>query len=386
MTLKLSEISNNNTTCSAARLSDLPTPAPFKASWVKVEHAKLIINSEPSVHAFASPSAFENILQCPFFAKCKKDMPQQTSEAAEKGRRMHNAVYDDEALDTLPEEERKVVLGVRKRSIEDYDLDGYNIEFEHLAKIHYRDCLNLMTFGTIDVIIWKEGSNTLLIRDHKFGKMPVKEGKYNEQLKPYAVAMFEEFPWVENIYVQIDQPYCEGNDEMFCYTREKDYDTLYDWTSQVVKSAEDANWVQAAPCDACRWCWKDNCKAYQIDMKKACEEFALTIVSNEELAEVPSEELVAFCDDKLSLINTAKQIIKNQEDIYKKVLVAAGGSDNYAVVTPAMRKKVDWQSVAKALNASEDLIEENTTYVSSGEPYLRKKTKKAQKGLGELFK
>ena len=336
-------------------------------------HAKLIVNEAAVKHSLAAPSSFENILQCPYYAKNKKKLGERTSEAAERGRKMHEAVYNDEVLNTLSEEDKAIVLGVRQRSIYDYDKEGYVIEFE--VPVEIKDASGkVITTGTIDTLIYKEGGDTFLTKDNKFGSMPVAPASRNEQLKPYVVGVFQKFPNFKKGFCQIEQPSCPDNGDMFGYEREKDYERLLKFVSEVCEIAHNAKATDATPCEACRWCAKSECSVYKSEMDKACKEYALTLVNDDTLANLPKEELVAYCDNALAQMEFTESVIKESKAIAKKIILAAGGSENYKLIYPSMRKTVDYKRLVEDLGVSQEKIDEYTTYTDGGEPYVRRRT------------
>lgn len=330
---------------------------------------------EKPVHALVSPSGMWAVKLCPYAAKMVYGWEREESEAAKRGTLLHEAVYNDDVFNTLNEEEKKTITDIREMFVNPFKAEeGAEIKYETRLELKDENG-NVLTWGIADFIVIK-GDVAQLI-DWKFGFIPVDKFWWNPQLKCYTAMIYQNFPQVNKVYAMIAQPAVGLSfDTMAETTREEHYERLLKEASDIVGLGTNATENDCTPSpDVCKYCRKDMCKAYQTMMMSACSAYNLTIVNNEELAELPPGDLVNFCDERLTRLEVAKQIIKEQEAILKPLIVNNGGSNNYRVVKPYMRKTTDWKTIAEKLGATEEMIDEHTTFSSSGEPYLRRKTK-----------
>lgn len=340
---------------------------------------KVVLMETPAVaehkHALVAPSGMWAVLLCPYTAKLTYDWDKGDTEASKRGSMLHEAMWDDDVYKTLSDDDKKIIDELKETIVKPTEKQkGMKAYYEYRLELKDENG-KVLTWGTADYIVIC-GNKAQLI-DWKFGSQPVDKFWFNPQLKCYVAMLYQTFPYIEEVYAMIAQPAVGLSfDNMAKTTRSENYKALYDEACNIVALGENATESDCKPSpDACKWCNKDKCKAYQQSMMSACEAYNLSVISNEDLAELPSAELLAFCDDRKRKCEMVKQIVKEQEAIINQPIINNGGSDNYKVIKPYMRKTVNWEAIARSLGATEEMIEANTTYSSSGEPYLRRKFK-----------
>lgn len=336
-----------------------------------------IICQPPEKHAFASPSKLAIIEACPYMAKNCQGWEETTSVYAERGRRMHAAMYDEKARAELDEPDRDLIMKMREIYVEPYLEAGMTVYHEVFVEIKDEETGEIITFGTIDLVIVSKDQKHLMLIDLKFGSTPVESAEQNRQLRAYFVGAMQKFKEAVDAHVCIAQPKLGTDDEdLPLFTREKDYKNLYYEVKSTVMLARRAEPEDANPGeDACRWCNKKACPAYRKAMLRACEEFHLAVLNEEELQEVPPAELVDFCDDRRQMVEVAEDVIKNWKTVTAEVILKAGGSAHYRVQQAGSRRVVDWKAVALECNIPQDVIERHTT-LSLSAPFVKRRQRK----------
>ena len=342
--------------------------------YVELQHARLVINNPPDKHAFASPSKLEALSLCPYMARNCQERPEKTSEAAERGRKLHQAVYDEEIYAGLTPEDQAAVDHVRQGIFGEFDKPGFVIEFEVMVHIKDDEDGEVLSFGTVDTIIHTEDWTLAIGQDQKFGSWMVNPAIENRQLHGYAVGIFQEHPECERVGLQVEQPkYAGVNDELFTVER-SDYDALYEETTSVIKNAIEATPEDARPStDACRFCWIDNCAAYKKTVQASLISTALV---QYQIPDLPMAEKVQLCNEFLNKAALAQDFLDNAVERAKAVIMEAGGSDDYRVVAARTSKTTDWKGACKEAGVSEEIIEKHTVEKTT-KAYVTKRTRKA---------
>lgn len=337
--------------------------------------------SPPASHAFASPSKLSAIELCPYCARQCEGWDSPRSEAAAHGAALHEAVYNDEAFGKLPDEDKALVRQIRAYCVNPY-LEGHEILYEQRLDICDEQTGELLTFGTCDELIIREDKKTVLVNDFKFGAFPVPKADDNLQVYAYVVGVFQKYPECERVFAEIIQP-SEGlsPENMASFSRKEDYPKLLAVVSNIVRRALEARPEDAVPSpEACKFCKKDTCKAYQEAMKAGLDMFcdSLTV----ETPDLPVPELVAWCDSKLQQVNLAEAYLKEIGTRLKQVILANNGSNAYKICPGRVTKTVNWKAICEKYNVSEEDIQANTTEKVS-DPYVARKQplKKGAKAL-----
>ena len=339
----------------------------------------LELKSDTPIHALVSPSGMWAVKICPYTAKLCYGEPDRESEASKRGTLLHEAVYNDEVLASLEGEDKKIVEDIRDKFIKPIkDNPQYKINHELRLELHDKEG-KLLTWGLIDYLVVSNNGKTGQLLDWKFGFKPVDTFWYNAQLKCYSAMAYQNFPKLKEIYSMPVQPAVGISfDNMAHSTREENYEDFLKEAEEVVKLGTEATEADAKPNgEVCCYCLKDKCPAYQRQMLEVCRAYNIELDKRgEELASLPPKEAVIFANDKKKRLDMAKAVIKEIEGELNRLIIINGGSEDYRVVNPSMRRVVDWEALARELGATEEQIEAKTMLVSSGGSYLRRKGKK----------
>ena len=336
-----------------------------------------LVCQPPEMHAFASPSKLAGILLCPYTARNCEGWTSTPSVYAERGRLLHAAIYDEETRSLLKESEREIVMKMREIYVEPYLEAGMTVYHEVYVEIRDEETDEIITFGTIDLIVESQDKKHLMITDFKFGNMMVEAPDTNHQTRAYFVGAMQKFKEAMDAHVCIAQPSCGQDDETLpLFTRAHDYKPCYLETKQIVSMARKAKPEDARPNEqSCRYCNKDKCQAYQTYLKQVCEEYQLELVKDADLQAVPPAMLVENCDDRKQKIDIIKDVIKQNEAFINEVIIKAGGSENYRVTSGAQRRVTDWKAVALECGIPQEIIDKHTT-LSLSAPYLQRKKRR----------
>lgn len=327
---------------------------------------------EAPAHAFASPSKLSAIAVCPYIARNCENWVQPESEAAERGSKLHEAIYNDETLASLPTEDRDIVERLREQFVEPCVAQGMAIDYETKTELKDKEG-NVLTWGTIDFLARKDSEAFLI--DWKFGSYPVEHFWGNYQLKTYACGAFQAHPELETIHVMIVQPAIGAGFNTIATVGRDSLEDLVAEIASIIDKANKATPEDAVPsAETCRFCNKAGCKAYNEMMAKALGEYNAYALA-EAVPQLPTPELVSWCDKQKGEIELLKGMIADREDAVNKVIKDNGGSENYKLTKPAVRKTVDYKGLLNFLHIDEEIIAE-FTITRTSEPTLCKRRKK----------
>jgi hypothetical protein len=292
-------------------------------------------------HSLISPSNFERRMLCPGSLNAEKDLPEQTSKAAEEGTMLHErtALYI-KSLDKKDE----------KNSLWDYELteDQVNavkhagdyvnklkavkdtvVLYEGHEKTYSLSFIYHDMKGTADSVLvlknLKTQDVTLHVIDYKFGKGVVVDAFENYQLLMYTLGALDDVETNSKITgnlrinLHIVQP----------YIRDSNWELSDDEKTEFLKQSALDKYTQIA-----KACYKPN--AHRIASKKACQfckakstcPALAKFVPNTKtkLGELSDEQIGAIYDNK-DLIN---MYIKSAEEYIKNKL-EQGSFLNYAL-------------------------------------------------------
>ncbi|MBO7447426.1 DUF2800 domain-containing protein [bacterium] len=330
---------------------------------------------DPTRHAFASPSKLAAIKLCPFTAKCCDEWESPMSEAAGRGKSMHEAVYNNTALDKLSSEDREIILNLRREFIK--PCSEYELWYEKLLYL-YDEAGKVITYGTVDFLAVRD--NTALLIDWKFGNSPVPGYHQNPQLRAYVAAVFQAFPQLEIIYPMIAQPsvgYDVGYENQVVVTRASLPDLVRE-TAEIVASARAAKPGDAKPSnDACVFCNKEGCKKYHDSMVTALEFYTgnAEVPAAVDMPALTPEALLAWCDDALPKLSLMETFVRDRIGKVKEYIKKQGGSESYRLTKPIEKTTVDYKTMISDLGIPTEVVERYTT-VKIYEPQLIKKNRK----------
>jgi len=218
-------------------------------------------------HAEFSPSSLKYVAGCAGYKG-----REGTSEAAEKGTRIHEAleVRDPSALHD--EEEVKIYDEIVEDETNFINSFAGKEEYEEINEIAVDIELDgTVTWGTCDRLILLKGDNShrAILADYKTGISLIDEPRDNWQAKAYTVGVFQTYPDLQEItfvfYVPVRNQTLTG-----VFTREELPDLVQE-LSKVIKKGEEVRpkWEKGAPdlkdvkpTVNCRFCaFEDKCPA-----------------------------------------------------------------------------------------------------------------------------
>jgi len=216
----------------------------------------------PEAHAKLSPSSAERWMTCPGSVVLSQGMEEKSSEYADEGTQAHavaEAILTDKAV--LPPHDAVMLQNVEVYTdhVEELNQPGTVLHVETKVKISDE------VWGTADAIVWDPATETLYVRDLKYGAGVPVEARGNLQLKIYATAalLTMKYP-AKLVNVGIVQPRINHPDGC---VRSVDYDSvdLLDFWADLQDAIRDVELAQQAPPDhfedfiipsekGCRWC------------------------------------------------------------------------------------------------------------------------------------
>lgn len=295
---------------------------------------------------FVRPSSLAQCASCPGSFFMESGIPEESSEAAEEGTRLHaalaNAVVKG-ALDTDGFDiEQSVCLqacwDVLQKELDDFpaNSDGINCDAEVPLEIRDKDG-QFLTRGTADIVI-ADNTGRVVIIDWKFGRGEVIEARRNLQLAAYAAGAMQLFH-ASSCRSVVVQPRL-GRVTDFTYTN---LNGILDTISGIVKAAtEDGEMVLNPSESTCRYCRAKSC----------CPAFMRSFRSVERVSQLPV--LKSLQPEKLAALYTAGQSVKKWIDgelsqAMTKYLDEHGELDGYKWQEVQGRKEVaDIQGLADA--------------------------------------
>lgn len=217
-----------------------------------------------------SGSNFAQVAICPKSWQLSKGLPSADTEASLRGTKLHNLCEqlihnpDTDLSGVKPDDVEAVQWCVeRVRAI----AEGSDIQTE--LRLWIEDIIS----GQIDVLI-KEGSVATVV-DYKFGAHAVEAAEHNFQLMIYALLVFENFPEIQQVSVQVLSPCVFGEKEPPAarYSRST-YRELLTRVKAVISLAESDNAPYAKSIGShCQYC---RARAICEKQKENCEYIGTT--------------------------------------------------------------------------------------------------------------
>jgi hypothetical protein len=300
-------------------------------------------------HSIYSPSAWERWSTCPGSAKLTADMPEETSEHAERGTWMHEQVENvllgrdvsgpESVWDTTDN-------WIAINQVVDYVralIDRCSVI--EPAKVWYEDRLELGAgyddvFGTGDLRIFDHSENRLYVVDYKFGHTLVK-AKDNGQLLMYASMAMNNMYWpvgvvkpdfITMIILQPASPALVNE-----WTIDRDY--LWEWINNELYPAISAAEAENAPfvpsASACKYCpASGDCPAQTQQSIEVFEKFDVVQAD------------VQHYPDLLPQLETMEEFIKGVRKQALKALLDGAKIPGYKLVKSTTKRK--WADEEKA--------------------------------------
>lgn len=223
------------------------------------------VNHADRAHAIFGPSGLKNYKQCAGF-----ENKNTSSEASEKGTRIHEALETRDPSGLLDEEEVRIYDRLLAEELEVFEsmfggLEDVTIHREERLDIEL-DC-ETPTFGTSDIIAFK-GADGLGV-DYKTGISKIDEVRDNWQAKAYTLGMFQRYPELQTVTFCFLVP---QRDEILLGRFERsEMDSLRADISAIIRKAEQTRpkWADGTidlddlgPSVNCRYCaHEDHCPA-----------------------------------------------------------------------------------------------------------------------------
>lgn len=350
------------------------------------ENAMAIV--APSDHHEFPPSGLNRLASCPMAYKVCKGWSSPASAASERGTMLHRAVYDDAIYDTLKEADRDAIDYIRANHIAPYPKERGFVHL-HEKKLYLRDDDGSeINFGTCDFIMLDPTRTVAMVKDWKFGSIPVPPASKNLQLIDYALSVMQEFPTVTKVFAEIVQPALEGgseedpaaaNDKVAELSR-ADMGTYLDAIRLVIQRCKDANPEDPAcySCtpENCRFCNRLNCRVHRERME---QNFALFAVPGEQATAFAGTDegrmTIDYANDLLLAKKAIEAAMEEKATAATQVVVASGGSGDFRVVEGRVSRRTDWKKVAEEAAIPPEIIEAHTTETVS-KPYLMPKQRR----------
>lgn len=340
--------------------------------------------TEETEHALLSASASHRWLNCTASVLACKDLPDNASEAAQKGTEVHELcaykvltqILSKEAkrpeyqYDAIDEENTQTYCDFIKNHVE----KGSIVLVE--KKVDYSNYTSPNSFGTADCIIIND--KTMHIVDYKNGVNFV-SAKKNTQLELYALGALDTLDLItgeiENIELSIIQPN-RNNISTFEISR----DDLIESAKMFKAKAEEAMSGGVYNCgDWCRWCRNIvKCRAHQEQFN----DIIATFKKGDDCTSLTDEEINNILLKESALMDWLKKV-----DEYALNCAKAGKEwQGFKLSARSTRKIINEEAVAKMLNSINIEPYETTTKIktlTSIEKELGKK--KTEELIGEYI-
>lgn len=305
-------------------------------------------------HEFA-PSSLYRLMLCPgSYAACA-ELPDDENIDAERGTRMHEFMTGKR----FP----AGVLNINDESTCCILLDKFVKPLEGRARIYHELRLqvkdsdgSIITEGTGDFIAIASGIGCLY--DWKFGFNAVEPAEENIQLKAYAVGVFQMFPEVQRLFVQVVQPAVSMAFEETTFGREH-VPLFISQIKNIIEGAKKPDAYRNAGEVQCRYCKARNTCPDRVKWLDGI---------GSSLVEMPTVDLSTLekADEtrqKISLVEKRLDELKKEADA---VILTAGGSDNFCVVRESTTSKVDYKALCESLHPEPGIVEQFTSETTRG--------------------
>ena len=330
----------------------------------------------PIKHHEFSPSRLEKFAVCPWAYKNCLGWTSPSGQDAQRGTLMHRAVYDDEALEQLNDRDKEVIQRIRQEHIEELNRRGKVGFFHELYVKVEDDDGTILTAGYLDELVISLDGTVASVTDYKFGNQPVSPAEDNDQIISYVAGVFQKFPNLHTVYGMIIQPIFETDYDKQAEFKREQLPDLLARIRENRKRAENATEEDAVISPLCKYCNREHCRKYRQQM-----ETYLKVLALGENSAILTEPYVQLTLDYADRLLTAKKAIESVLDEKtadaKKVILDAGGSQNFKVMAGKTTRRTDWKKLAADKGITDDEISGYTTE-SVGEPYLAPKMRMAK--------
>lgn len=315
----------------------------------------------------------ERLAGCPWSYHNCKDWSQPGSADASHGTLLHLAMHDDSVFNKLNKSDKEIVQALRDEHVAPYA----KLEHYHELRLEvWKSDGTLFNFGTADFIVISPDGLSASLKDWKFGNYEVTPAADNPQLKNYVVGIFQRFPKVQTVYAMTVQPAygVAEYDNQAIFNRSQLPELLAELET-IVEKAVNSHEGQSNPnADNCRYCNKTKCSSF---LRKMDENFAILNINSAELSDNEHEMTIDFADRLLCAEKEIKKAMEAKVALAKSIVIANGGSANFALRDGRVTQKTDWQGLCEKHGICQEEIDSFTTE-TTGSPFLAPKMRKKQ--------
>lgn len=339
----------------------------------------------PKDHHEFPPSALNRFAACPIAYKVCRGWAGTQSAATERGTLLHRAVYDEATYLSLPEADRAAIDFIRENHLKPYpEEQGYIHLHEHRMSLKDENGEEI-NFGTCDILLLDPTKTVAMVKDWKFGSVPVPPATRNLQLIDYALCVFQEFPSVTKVFAEVVQPALEmgvedagedpakANDKVAEFHRE-DEEVLLEAIRLVIRRCREANLDNPADYSCtpenCRFCNRLGCRVHRQKMEQNFSLFKVEDGQASAFAQTDEGKMtVEYANSVLLAKKAIETAMEEKAASAQAVILAAGGSSDFKVVDGRTRRNVDWKRLAEDLRIPQETIDAYTTTTVS-KPFL----------------
>lgn len=201
------------------------------------------------MHAKVSPSKMASCEKC---ARYKSNPV--SSDAAERGNRMHKATELNRPEMLAEQEDREDVM----KSL--LILQKLRAEYPDFKEIAEARLTGVLTYGTADRLFL--GERHAIVVDWKYGQLEVDMAVENLQLGCYAELTFEMYPYLDSVEVIIFQPAVSDEPDRHTYQK-AEIGVIVQRMERTIARVEDPSTPPTPDAGNCRWCAnKPDCEAF----------------------------------------------------------------------------------------------------------------------------
>lgn len=199
-----------------------------------------------------SASGIHRLINCPASWLREKGLPDVTSEAAEKGTRIHKWLEDEAAI-VLDDDEMETALSCRELEEQVVLEWGFSpLQCEREKRLWLNDFPFEVMSGAADAV-YNDGEGNYLVIDYKTGRGAVPRADENYQLAALAVLVADNVNDLETIHCAIVQPLVSSSPVLVRYDK-KDVEDAAEYFIGVIDAAQKVGGIAVPSESNCRYC------------------------------------------------------------------------------------------------------------------------------------
>jgi CRISPR/Cas system-associated exonuclease Cas4 (RecB family) len=281
--------------------------------------------------AMPSASAIERLALCPGSYQVSLGLPEQESDAAASGTRIHEALAGRLDVSELTEDE-ETTLRLCQESAAPLVV-GADTVFRDQERLWFRKGVIPIYSGLADVIALFDNAKHAVILDYKTGRVPVPSSTENLQLRALAALVAQNYPDIETVKVGIIQPWVTRTVTLVEYDRE-----ALQFSAQQVREIIEAAMKEDAPLnpseEACRYCRaRSVCPALQKAVEKVSSEVKVGVGMDKKAARAAISQAdastLAHAYSRLGLVKILADAI--EEEAFERLAVDPGSLPGYTI-------------------------------------------------------